>query len=478
MLRGLGARGQPARPAWATISGRLRPREVKTMTGSVSAPRRDRGAVLALGFGTTVAMWIAGYLLRLPWVHAPSALVAAAMLLLLAAGGFVAGRATGSWRTGALAGLLTMSLNMLILGSLLTSTEAPNQFRPGAAIWLPGALLAGAAIGGLTALAGARSGRADAPAPDWTAVFAGVAAVATLGLVTIGGLVTSNDAGLAVVDWPNSFGYNMFLYPLARMTGGVYYEHAHRLFGSLVGLTTLVLAIVLWRTEDRAWVKRLALLAFALVVAQGILGGLRVTGRFTLSADPAQTAPSLALAVVHGVTGQLFFALMVALAVVTTRRFRDPAPPEPVPAAATERGLSALLVAALVVQLVLGAVLRHTGTGLLIHISMATLVAGAAVAAGVRAWGLYGRIGTLRRVGKTLLILLGVQLTLGVAALAAVTMRRPETPAPLWEAIVTTSHQVTGALLLATGVALAIWCRRLLVPGAQAEPAGGVAEAA
>ncbi len=293
------------------------------MTGSAFFERRDPGAVLALGFGTTVAMWAAGYLLRLPWIQAPSALVALAMLGLLAGGGFLAGRFAGGWRTGALAGLLTMALNVLILGSLLTSSDAPNRLRPGAAIWLPGALLAGAAIGALAALAGSSGRGPGRVPPNWIGIFAGVAAAATLGLVTIGGLVTSNDAGLAVVDWPNSFGYNMFLYPLSRMTGGIYYEHAHRLFGSLVGLTTLVLAIVLGRTDDRKWVRRLALLAFALVVAQGVLGGLRVTGRFTLSADPARTAPSLVLAVVHGVTGQLFFALMVALAVVTTRRFRE-----------------------------------------------------------------------------------------------------------------------------------------------------------
>jgi cytochrome c oxidase assembly protein subunit 15 len=436
------------------------------MTGSASAPRRDPGAVLALGFGTTVGMWAAGYILRLPWIQAPSAFVALVMLVLLAGGGFLAGRFSSGWRTGALAGLLTMALNMLILGSLLTSVDAPNRFRPAAVIWFPGALLGGAAIGALAAFAGSSGRDPRREPPNWIGLFAGVAAAATLGLVTIGGLVTSNDAGLAVVDWPNSFGYNMFLYPLSRMTGGIYYEHAHRLFGSLVGLTTLVLAIVLWRTEDRAWVRRLALLAVVLVVAQGIMGGLRVTGRFTLSADPAQTAPSLALAVVHGVTGQLFFALMVGLAVVTTRRFRESAPPRVVPAAATERGLSALLVSALVVQLVLGAVLRHTGTGLLVHISMATIVAGVAVAAGVRAWGLYAGIGTMRRAGQTLLALVAVQLTLGVGALAAVTMRRPATSAPLWEAIVTTSHQVTGALLLAAGVALAIWCRRLIVPAA------------
>jgi len=121
------------------------------------------------------------------------------------------------------------------------------------------------------------------------------------------------------------------------------------------------------------------------------------------------------------VTGQLFFALMVALSVVTTRRFRDPAPPEAVPAAATERGLSSLLVGALIVPARPGrGVLRHTGTGVLVHISMATLVAGLRGRRGGARVGLYGRIGTMRRAGQTLLALVAVQLTLGVGALAAV----------------------------------------------------------
>ena len=87
----------------------------------------------------------------------------------------------------------------------------------------------------------------------------------TPGLLAVGGLVTSAEAGLAVVDWPNSFGYNMFLYPLARMTGGVYYEHAHRLLGSLVGLSTLVLALQLQSSERRGWVRGLGWLTLGAV---------------------------------------------------------------------------------------------------------------------------------------------------------------------------------------------------------------------
>ncbi|MBW7939502.1 MAG: COX15/CtaA family protein, partial [Candidatus Omnitrophica bacterium] len=139
-------------------------------------------------------------------------------------------------------------------------------------------------------------------------VVVGVAA--TFLLIIVGGLVTSNDAGLAVVDWPNSFGYNMFLYPLSRMTGGIYYEHAHRLFGSLVGITTLVITFHLFRVDQRKWVKNFSLLVLAVVIAQGILGGLRVTGKFTLATSPEEVAPSLTLALVHGVLGQFFLGLM------------------------------------------------------------------------------------------------------------------------------------------------------------------------
>ena len=97
-------------------------------------------------------------------------------------------------------------------------------------------------------------------------------------MVRVGWCERSTGTGLAVVDWPNSFGYNMFLYPFSRMTGGIYYEHAHRLFGALVGLTTVVLAAMLQVRDARPWVRRLGWATVALVGIQGLLGGLRVTG--------------------------------------------------------------------------------------------------------------------------------------------------------------------------------------------------------
>lgn len=439
-----------------------------------AAVSREAGATLTLGFGTSVSMWMTGYLARLPGVEAPSWLVLVAMLALSGGGGFLAGRwSAAGWRTGLSAGLLSAALNLLVQGSLLSHAEQPNRLIPSAAIWLPGALLLGALIGAGGAWVGSLKPRSGPLPGPWKARLGWVAAAATLGLIALGGLVTSHGAGLAVVDWPNSFGYTMFLYPLSRMTGGIYYEHAHRLFGTLVGLTTLAQAWFLWRCESRPLVRRLGLASVALVIVQGLMGGLRVTGRFTLSDSPADTAPNLALAVVHGVTGQIFLALMIGLAVMAAPAYETGPPARPEARAKTDRSLTLALVGILIVQLVLGAVLRHTRTGLLVHISMAALVLGVVMAAGVRAWGIHGSSEPiLRRLGLLLLGLGGLQLVLGIAALAAVvTLDEGKEISPA-VALVRTAHQVNGALLLGSAVALALWVRRRLAienPPAQPE---------
>lgn len=428
-------------------------------------PAGDRGALLALGFGTTVAMWAAGYVTHLPAVSAPSWLVAVLMVAMLFGGGFAAGRL---WQPTAAAGikavLLASVLNLLVLGSLLSSTESPNSIVPSALVWLPGSLALGAVLGAAGAMAGARGWKAPSEPRDWTYGFALVAAAATLLLLGVGGLVTSQGAGLAVVDWPNSFGYNMFLYPLARMTGGVYYEHAHRLFGSLVGLTTLVLTVHLFRTEPRAWVRRLSVFALLLVIAQGILGGLRVTGRFTLATEASQTAPSTALAVVHGVTGQIFFGLVVALAIVASRRFRESPPALLAANAGTDRGLGPLLVVALLVQLAFGALLRHHGIGLVVHLSAAAVVATIAVVAGLRAWGLAGRPAEVRRLGSALMVGTALQVLLGFGALIAVGAEPGNASSGPVRAVLATPHQLNGAILLGLAVGLTTWTWRRLAP--------------
>jgi cytochrome c oxidase assembly protein subunit 15 len=427
---------------------------------------RDRGYVFALGFATTVSMWTVAYFGRLPAVLAPSWLILMVMLLAVAAWAWYAGRRTDEgWRAGVLVAGTAGLLNLLILGSLLRSPD--GGMRDAAIWWVPGSVLAVAVIGGVAAAMGSSSRSGEVEEGVWTPIFSKVAVAATFLLVVAGGLVTSEEAGLAVVDWPNTFGYSLFLYPLSRMTGGVYFEHAHRLFGALVGLTTLALAMRLWRTDARKWIHRLALVAMVMVVIQGIFGGLRVTGGFTLSTSAEEMAPSIGLAVVHGVFGQVFLALIVAIAVFTSRLWFTAGNPELRDSSAADRSLQAALVCTLLVQLVFGAIQRHVAQGLLIHITLAAVVAMLAIAVGSRAWGLYHGSWPIQRLGQTLMALVSVQVALGIAALA-VTQGKALVGSPsTLEVTIATAHQATGAALLALSVMLMLWTRRLFHPPAR-----------
>jgi len=185
--------------------------------------------------------------------------------------------------------------------------------------------------------------------------FAVLTAVATFLLLGAGGLVTSHEAGMSVPDWPNSYGYNMFAFPISKWTGGIFYEHTHRLWASVVGLMTTILAVWLWRKDSRKWMKGLGVIAFLLVVAQGVLGGLRVTMKMD------------SLGIFHGVVAQTFFVLTCAITLFTSRFWIELAAKQktfPVP-----RGLRShvLFVTILIfLQLVLGATMRHQHAGLAI----------------------------------------------------------------------------------------------------------------
>jgi heme a synthase len=424
-----------------------------------------RAETLALGFGTSVAMWFLGYLCRMPGAEVPAWLLAVGLLGCMLGGGFLAGRLSDrGWRAGLAAGLLAATINLLVLGSLLGGPQ-PNQVVPSALWWLPGSLLLGAVLGTAGASLGSGTRRQGVRSPSWTGVFAGVAAAATLLQLLVGGVVTGSAAGLAVVDWPNSFGYNMLLYPLSRMAGGVYYEHAHRLFGTLVGLTTLVMTVHLLRVERRPLVRRLALVAVPVVLVQGILGGLRVTGTFTLSSSPAGMTPSITLAIVHGVLGPGFFGLMVALAVLTSPTWtgeRAPTTSSHVPA---DRILGVILVSIVLVQLLLGAIQRHLSRGLLVHITFAVVVLAMTLLNGSRLWGLYSAQPLLERLGQALIIVGGVQVVLGFLAFFSVEARVEGAPRAAWEVLLTTAHQAWGSVLLGCAVMAALWTRRLLAPG-------------
>jgi len=431
-----------------------------------------RAELLALAFGSSTAMWGLAYLSRLATPLAPPWLLFLLLLVCLLGGGWLTGRLGGSAARAAAVGGLASLLNLLILGSVIGG-EAPGALRRGALIWVPASLL----LGGLLAAAGAQAARrrTDAPSaaapPAGDAAFAGVAAATTLLLLAAGGLVTSHEAGLAVVDWPNSYGFNMFLYPLSRMTGGIFYEHAHRLLGSLVGLTSLVLALHLQFAPRRPLLKRLGWAIFVAVALQGLLGGLRVTGRFTLSQSAAAMSPSTLLALVHGVLGQLCFALLLALAALASRRWTAAEPPIARASADTDRQLGLALLGAIGVQLALGALLRHYARGMFWHVSFAMLVALLGFAVGARHWGLYGGLPWLRPLGRALTLAIGLQLLLGTGALVAVSATPAPGHIPWWEALLTTAHQLTGALLLGLATLIVLWNRRLLRPAAEGDSA-------
>jgi heme A synthase len=415
-----------------------------------NARRGGAAAVVVYGFGITVAMWTVGYICRLPIVMAPSPVLGAGMLVVLLAGGYLAGQATGSVRTGIFAGLLSSVLNLLILGSLLAHPEKANHIEAAAFYYVPGFLIAGALLAGIGAAVGARSEKADPEDPAWAGKLALVAAWATFLLVVAGGLVTGAEAGMAVPDWPQSFTYNMFLYPISRMTGGIYYEHAHRLFGTLVGLTVLVLGFMVYRREKSRGAKALALTVFIMVVVQGIMGGLRVT------------EDSRWLAIIHGVFGQIIFALVLAVAAMTSPIWRGETPPREAPGARTERILGFTLFSLSILQVFLGAMLRHLNIALHPHITGAVVIFILGLVTGSRAWGLYSDLVPLRRAGTFLLGLLVLQLGLGVAALAVAGATRGLVERPLSDVLLTTAHQAVGALILAAALLIGTFAVRLL----------------
>lgn len=144
----------------------------------------------------------------------------------------------------------------------------------------------------------------------WPHRWAVVLACATFPLVWVGGLVTTTDAGMAVPDWPNTYGYNLFLYPWTTWLSGpwdLFVEHGHRLLGATVGMLTIGLLVSLWMGEERRWVRNLGFAALALVIFQGVLGGMRVL------------LDERTLAMLHGCTGPLFFSLAVAMVVFTSK---------------------------------------------------------------------------------------------------------------------------------------------------------------
>ena len=318
----------------------------------------------------------------------------------------------------------------------------------------------------------------------WLNCFAWLTCFATVLLICSGGMVTSKNVGLAVPDWPTTFGYNMFLFPVSKWVGGILFEHTHRLMGSVVGFLTIILAVWLWLSEDRRWVRSLGVIALGGVILQGILGGLRVT----MMKDE--------IGIFHACIAQGFLGLLVVIALATTNFWATLANLRIDPLKLTQiKTLAIGITLAIYLQLALGATMRHqhrdlsildfpTANGAWIpdtsaaalakinawrdaqglsdvtafqiwlqmaHRFLALVIAIAVIAFSLRVWRNAPGFVALERLSIWWIALITCQITLGAWT--------------IWSnkaADIATAHVAVGAIMLSFGVSISAICWRTL----------------
>jgi cytochrome c oxidase assembly protein subunit 15 len=298
--------------------------------------------------------------------------------------------------------------------------------------------------------------------PVWLRRFTKLTALSTLFLIFAGAMVTSTASGLAVPDWPLSYGK---VFP--PMVGGIFFEHGHRMIATVVGLFVLIQAFWLQMAEPKPLVRMLGWLALAAVVIQGVLGGLTVL--FLLP---------VAISAGHASLAQFFFCVAVAIAFLTSR-FSDGL--REAPRSAGLRTISKLLVAAVFVQIVIGALMRHLGAGMAIAdfpLSFGKLVpaftsTAIAVNYAHRAWGIVVGVailalgpmvlrraaGPLRGIYATLMSAIVLQIVFG--AYTVWTVKSP---------VITSIHVMFGAFVLANALVFALVAHRMERAGSAGAP--------
>ncbi len=427
---------------------------------------QSRARILTLAFGATTAMWFLAYCSFL----FASKIGGEILFLLSAFFLFQVARYSTSKVEGFLIGFTSATINLMLIGSIIGGQSSKEMLMTGI-LWVAGLYVFSCAIGILGAMC--RGVVIDGhKVIDWRFAFSSVASMLVFLMLVSGGLVTGLEAGLAVPDWPNSYGHNMLLYPLSEMVSsddsGVFFEHAHRLTGMFVGLTSLVLLACILKWSQSIKVRIMVIVLFSLVCVQGLLGGLRVTGFLTMSQDPSVLMPNIWLGVVHGVLAQCIFTLFVWLSSLMSNAWQFPTQLT----SKKDRFFAHLLCAAMLLQLILGALYRHmlgdevlaakTSHLLYTHIALAFGILVLGIIVGIRFIDLDHLV--FKRLGTILLSFISLQLLLGGGALIAIMIQKGET-IPVYEVLITTAHQANGALLLATSVMCFVWSVRFKSKG-------------
>jgi heme a synthase len=283
-------------------------------------------------------------------------------------------------------------------------------------------------------------------------VYAVFTACCTLILLVAGALVTSNDAALAVPDWPLSYGS---LTP--PMVGGIFYEHSHRVIAAVVGLFTIVLAAWLWRRDPRPWVRWLGLGAVAAVLAQGVLGGLTVLLNLHYG-----------MPVAHACLAEIFFGTVIGVALFTSRWWQSDLPLSEDRGSPSVRTLAVLNAGVIFLQVVLGAAFRHGDMSIGAHLVGAAVVLAMVTWTAVVLRRRFSNVRALSSARALLHAIVGVQILLGLGAWwSRVSTSGAPQPMPIMVTL-TVIHTVVGALTFATAVVVALLCFRLVSRGREA----------
>jgi len=425
-------------------------------------------------------MWVFAWIFHMPGVHVDSWIAIPVLLLPLLATSLLwlpGVVAQNRLKVGGLSGLIAGLINLMILGSDIVQQpdstaqmgEQANALAPNAAIVILGSLAVSMFIGLVAgAITGKKESKTIQPATTWRSRFAWVTALTYLPLIAVGGVVTTTDSGLAVPDAVTSYGAISVLFPLKLMAEPhIFFEHSHRLFGTLAGLTTLVFMIRVLVSEPRKVPKAMGVLMFLAVSLQGYMGIIRVADQSTF------------WAIVHGVFAQLVLSLAFGTAVILSSSYVNADPSDKViKASKTTRLFMVLCFVTLVIQLILGAVTRHLNSShaMMAHMGFAFLATVLVIVGGamcMRAGKADSTGRFIRPYGGVLHGLVVLQFSLGFAVLGlawqgkdAPELLTPETldTAPSIEtipALVTTAHHINGALLLAAACGAMIWSIRL-----------------